>query len=109
MSFDGDWEIVIDTPIGRQIATLRIHDRDGAVSGTATQGDEIVNMIDPVINGDRIDWSQRITKPLKMTIKFSLARDGDALSGSAKPGIFPSSLVAGSRAARARQEEGIGR
>lgn len=97
MSFDGNWTITIATPIGKQQVDLKIEDRDGSVSGTATQGDETVDLIDPVIDGDQIHWSQHITKPMKMKIKFSLSRNGDALSGSAKPGILPSSAVTGTR------------
>lgn len=108
MSFDGAWRILINTPVGKQIVALQIQDRDGTVSGTATQGDESVEMIDPVIDGNKIEWSQRITKPMKLTIKFSLTRDGDALSGSAKPGILPSSVVTGTRQHAAQLEVGIG-
>lgn len=106
MGFAGDWRIVIDTPIGSQIVELHIQDRDGAVSGTATQGDEAVDMIDPVIDGDRIHWSQRITRPITMTIGFSLTRDGDMLSGSAKPGILPRSVVTGTRRLQGPVEAG---
>lgn len=97
MSFEGNWQIEIATPIGKQVVDLKIADRDGIVSGTATQGDETVDLIDPVVDGDTIRWSQQITKPMRMKIKFSLTRDGDTLSGSAKPGILPSSAVTGAR------------
>ena len=98
MSFDGRWQIVIPTPMGKQTVTLDIVDRDGAVSGTATSGEETVPFLDPVVEGDRIRWSQKISKPMSLTIKFDLARDGDALSGKAKAGIFPSTTVTGARA-----------
>lgn len=97
MSFDGHWKIEIATPIGKQMVDLKIADRDGTVSGTATQGDETVDLIDPVVEGNAIRWSQQITKPMRMKIKFALTRDGDTLSGSAKPGILPSSAVTGTR------------
>lgn len=97
MSFDGAWRIAIATPIGQQVAELRISDRDGILAGTATQGDETVEMIDLVANGNEIGWFQQITKPMRLKIKFSLTRDGDTLSGSAKPGILPKSAVTGTR------------
>ena len=56
-----------------------------------------MDLIDPVVEGDAIQWSQQITKPMRMKIKFALTRDGDALSGSAKPGILPRSVVTGTR------------
>lgn len=97
MSFDGNWRIEIATPIGRQVADLRISDQDGILAGTATQGDETVAMADLVADGDAIGWSQQISKPMRLTIKFALVRDGDTLSGTAKPGILPKSAVTGTR------------
>ena len=34
-----------------------------------------------------------------MTVRFDLVRDGDALSGKAKPGILPATAVTGVRLA----------
>lgn len=97
MSFAGNWRIAIATPIGEQVVDLRISDRNGILAGTATQGDETVEMADLVADGDEIGWSQRISKPMRLTIKFALTRDGDTLSGSARPGILPKSAVTGTR------------
>ncbi len=95
-NFDGDWNIQIKTPIGQQLVQLRIVDRDGApLAGTATMGAETVNFIDPSVEADHIRWAQHVTKPMALTIKFDLRREGDALSGTAKAGIFPASAVTG--------------
>ncbi len=107
MSFEGKWQIEIATPIGKQVVDLDIERRDGGgYAGTATQGDETVALVDPTVDGDRIQWSQQITKPMKMKIKFALTRDGDTLSGSAKPGILPNSAVTGTRRIEARPGQG---
>ena len=98
MSFDGRWQITIPTPMGKQNITLDIVDREGALSGTATSSEETVPFLDPVVEGNRIRWSQKISKPMNLTIKFDLVREGDALSGKAKAGIFPSTNVTGARA-----------
>jgi len=99
MSFDGCWKIRIPTPLGDQEVLLDINHKDGRLSGTATQGDETVPFLSPTVTGDRIIWSQCITKPMKMQINFELFRDGDTLSGKAKPGFFPGISVSGSRIA----------
>ncbi len=99
MAFDGRWAITIATPVGRQEVVLDIVHRDGVLSGTATQGAETVPFIDPVADGDRLTWSQKITKPMSMAVRFDLVRDGDALSGKAKPGILPATAVTGIRVA----------
>lgn len=97
MTFGGRWLITIATPIGMQEVSLDIADDGREVVGTATQGDEVVPFLNISIDGDRIRWSQQITKPMRLTIKFDLIRNGDILSGTAKPGILPSSKVQGIR------------
>lgn len=99
MSFDGHWHIVIPTPIGKQQVLLEIVERSGHLSGTATQGSETVPFVDPHVDGDRIRWSQQVTKPMRLSIKFDLIRKGDTLSGTAKPGILPATSVTGRRKA----------
>lgn len=97
MSFTGRWTIEIPTPIGKQEIVLDIVEENGAVRGMATSRDETVPFGDPVVEGDRIRWSQRITKPMKMNVKFDLTRTGDALAGTSKPGILPAIAINGRR------------
>lgn len=97
MSFEGRWTVTIATPIGKQTVALQITQRDGEVSGFATQGDETVGLLDPRLDGERLRWSQNVTKPMKLSIRFDVMCDGDTLSGTAKPGILPSVKVVGQR------------
>lgn len=98
MSFQGLWNVTIVTPIGKQEVELRLTQSDDKVSGTATQGRETVPLLDPQLDGERLRWSQSVTKPMKLAIKFDVTRDGDIMSGTAKPGILPSVKVTGQRA-----------
>lgn len=97
MDFDGTWMISVPTPLGKQDVLLDIIHGNGVLSGTATLGNETVPFIDPVVNGNEISWSQQVTKPMKMQIKFELAAEGNTLCGKAKPGYFPSIGVSGAR------------
>ena len=97
MSFDGNWKITIATPMGDQHARLELRTEDGKPAGTAAQGGESAPLIDPVVEGDRIRWSQDIQKPMPMTVKFDLVRAGDTLKGTAKAGFFLSATVTGER------------
>ena len=97
MSFNGRWAITVATPMGAQEVVLDIVDSGGVLSGTATQGGDTVAFIDPVVEGDKITWSQKITKPMNLTLKFDLTRSGDTLSGKVKPGILPATSVVGAR------------
>ncbi len=99
MGFQGLWNVTIATPIGKQEVELRLTEREGQVSGTATQRDETVPLLDPQRDGERLLWAQSVTKPMKLVIKFDVTRDGETLSGIAKPGILPSVKVAGHRIA----------
>jgi len=97
MTFDGTWKLIIATPMGDQHARIELKEEAGRVSGTASQGGASAPLIDPELDGARLRWSQEITKPMPMTIKFDLTRDGDALEGTAKAGFFMTAKVTGLR------------
>ena len=90
-------QVSIATPLGKQAVIFDILMENGSVRGTATQGDEIVDFIDPVIDDKRLTWSQSITKPFSMRLKFDVTVEGDFMSGSAKAGMLPASRLTGER------------
>jgi hypothetical protein len=67
------------------------------VHGTATQGDEVVEFIDPFIENEQLVWLQLVTKPMKLRLKFEVTVEGDHMSGTAKAGMLPTSKVTGER------------
>ena len=97
MNVGGTWRVVVATPIGKQHVILEITTRDGRVEGTATQGQDVVPFIDPVVEGDRLKWTQNVTKPLRLTLKFDVSVTGDTMSGTAKAGPLPTSRLTGER------------
>ncbi len=94
---DGDWDTLIATPIGKMAVRLHIAEVNGVIRGTATQGDEVSDFIDPVRKGNKLVWSQRITKPMRLNLNFEATVDGDLMSGTAKAGILPASRLTGRR------------
>lgn len=96
MSFVGTWDCTIATPIGVQNVKFHIREEAGKVTGEA-EGTETVPFLDAAIQGERLRWTQKTTKPMPLTIKFDVAHDGDELVGTAKPGIFPTVKVTGKR------------
>lgn len=94
----GQWELTIATPIGKLAVVLEIHERDGIISGTARGAAESTPLIDPVLVGDRLTWSQAISKPIRLNLTFDVTIDDDTLSGTSKAGRLPSSRVSGKRA-----------
>ncbi|KQL52199.1 thiamine biosynthesis protein ThiJ [Heyndrickxia shackletonii] len=95
--FDGKWDITIATPIGKQFIIAQISTKDGIVQGSAEQNGEISEFIDPVITENRMTWTQHITKPMSLKLKFEATVDGNKMEGVAKAGVLPSSKLTGER------------
>jgi len=95
--FDGDWDTTITTPVGSLPVKLSITTSDGLIQGTAIQGDEAVNFMNPVLQDNKLAWSLRITKPMRLNLKFEVAADGNHMTGIAKAGVLPASRLTGIR------------
>ncbi len=95
--FDGEWDTTIATPVGKQAVKLHIATVNGVIQGTAMQGDEVSAFIDPDLQGNTLRWSQRITKPMHLNLKFEVTVDGDVMTGIAKAGVLPASKLKGKR------------
>jgi hypothetical protein len=98
----GTWDLVIDTPIGRQHATLELSTQDGVLRGVARDqrhGDDIA-LTDLTLDGNRLTWGQAIRRPMRLNLTFDVVIDGDEMTGHSKAGRLPSSKVTGHRAAK---------
>jgi carbon-monoxide dehydrogenase large subunit len=49
------------------------------------------------VEGNRLKWEMKVTQPMPITLKYDLTVDGDALSGTAKLGMFGKAKVTGER------------
>jgi hypothetical protein len=101
MSVDGTWQLVIDTPIGRQRAVLQLSTVDGVRHGVARDeryGEE-VELTDIALDGNRLTWAQSITRPMRLNLRFDVTVDGDELTGRSKAGRLPAAKVTGHRIA----------
>lgn len=95
--FDGGWDATIATPVGKLLVKLSISNRNGMIQGTATQGDETIEMLDPVLQKNKLFWSLRVTRPMRLNLKFEVSVEGDHMTGIAKAGILPASKLIGNR------------
>jgi hypothetical protein len=98
MSVAGTWNLTIDTPMGKQNAVLTLEDTPSGVTGVASADGESMPLENLAVDGQRVTFKQAITKPMKLTVNFDLAVDGDTIAGKAKAGMFPAAKVTGSRA-----------
>lgn len=97
MSIAGNWTISIATPLGTQHVVLELIERDGKIEGVARGAAETVPMVNPVLEGNRLTWTQTISKPMRLHLAFEVTFAGDTLSGTSKAGILPTSRVTGAR------------
>ena len=95
--FDGEWDTIIATPVGKLEVKLSIATDGGTIRGTAIQGDETARFENPLLLDDKLAWSLRITKPMRLNLKFEVSADGDLMTGIAKAGVLPASKLTGKR------------
>lgn len=89
------------TPIGAIEARLTFSGDDDALTGTATGPRETVDLVDvrtsPTDQGERVTWTQSITKPMRLNLEFDVVVEGDTMRGFSRAGRLPRSAVAGGR------------
>ncbi|MEJ8545847.1 DJ-1/PfpI family protein [Brevibacillus borstelensis] len=95
--FDGKWDLILSTPIGKLTSVMTIATTGGVIRGTMQQGDDKVDMIDPRMESDRMTWALSVRKPMRLNLKFTVTIQGDTLTGNARAGMLPSSKVVGTR------------
>jgi hypothetical protein len=99
MSVAGTWNLTIATPIGKQAVVLELSVEDETIRGVAKGEAEDVELVDLVLDGNRLTWAQAITKPLRLNLKFEVTVVGDSMTGKSRAGRLPSSTVTGHRVA----------
>ena len=99
MAVDGKWEIVINSPLGAQKASLDIATDGNSLTGTQTAAQGSGPLENGKVDGNTVSWSAKITTPMPLTLDFTGTVDGDKLSGSVKAGSFGSFPFTGNRTA----------
>ena len=94
---EGKWDTTISTPIGNLPVLLELTSKDGQLAGTAEQGGDIVTLDNLVQKESNLTWSMKVTKPMPLTLKFSVLVDRDKMFGEAKAGMLPASKLTGHR------------
>lgn len=96
--FAGRWDATLSTPIGKMNVVFDITEVNGVIGGVATSDAESVDIVDARTEANRLTWTQSVTTPMKLTLKFDVTVEGDTMTGSYKAGLFPSSTVHATRA-----------
>ena len=98
MTADGNWSLVVSTPMGERQATLSAKTDGKALKGSQTAEGNTAEIFDGTVDGNAVAWKVSITDPMPMTLEFSGTVDGDKLSGSVTLGAFGSASFSGKRA-----------
>ncbi|MBS2966782.1 hypothetical protein KGA66_27345 [Actinocrinis puniceicyclus] len=100
MSVQGQWKLLVNTPMGDQRFTAVLHDEDGIVTGTMTNDANglTAEVFDGHSSGDALEFKMNL-KQMRMTLAFAVSVAGDELEGKVKAGMFGKFKVRGERAA----------
>jgi aerobic carbon-monoxide dehydrogenase large subunit len=96
-AIDGDWKMVLATPMGPQ--EMRGHfATDGQSLTGYLSSPEGQQAFTGTVEGNRLKFDLKVVKPMKITLKYDIAVEGDRLTGKVKMGIFGSAKLTGERA-----------
>ena len=98
MAVDGNWNIIMSTPMGDRDATLSLKNAGGTLTGTQAAEGNSIEIFDGTANGDDVAWKVSITNPMPLTLEFTGKVAGDSISGDMGLGFMGSFAFTGSRA-----------
>lgn len=94
---DGDWDCVVESPLGPQSFRFTVKTAGDRFSGHAGGSLGSIDIPDGVAEGDTLAWSMPVPKPMPMTLRCKATIDGDTLDGQVSAGIFGTFPVKGTR------------
>jgi aerobic carbon-monoxide dehydrogenase large subunit len=97
---DGEWRLVLATPLGPQTFTGYFATEGDVIRGTLHSGDLDPASFEGTVDGARCKWDLKVTKPISITLKYDVLIDGDKLTGKVKMGIFGNAKLSGERVRR---------
>jgi carbon-monoxide dehydrogenase large subunit len=95
-SVDGDWKMVMQTPMGPQEMTGRFVTDGESLSGELISPEGSQGFTGTA-QGNQLKFNLAVEKPMKMTLKYAITVDGDQLTGKVKLGMFGSATLTGER------------
>ena len=98
MAVDGNWNLVMTTPMGDRNATLNLKSAGGTLTGTQGADGNSTEIFDGTVNGDDVAWKVSITNPMPLTLDFTGKVAGDTMSGEMGLGMMGSFPFTGKRA-----------
>ena len=97
MTADGNWNLVVSTPMGERHGSLALKTEGTTLQGSQAADGNSTEIFDGTVNGNEIFWKVSITDPMPMTFEFAGTVDGDEIAGTLKLGEFGNSSFSGIR------------
>ena len=98
MAVDGNWNLVMSTPMGERKASLTVKADGGTLTGTQGADGNSTEIFEGTVSGDNVAWKVSITNPMPLTLSFTGAVSGDSMSGEMGIGPMGSFPFTGTRA-----------
>ena len=98
MAVDGNWNIVMTTPMGERNGALSLNNAGGTLTGIQGADGNSGEIFDGTVAGDDVAWKISITNPMPLTLAFSGKVAGDSMSGEMGIGPMGSFPFTGTRA-----------
>ncbi len=95
MTADGNWNLVVSTPMGERQATLSVKTDSSVLKGSQMADGNSTEIFGGTVSGDAISWKVSIADPMPMTLEFNGTINGDEVSGSVVLGDFGTSSFSG--------------
>ena len=98
MTVDGNWSLVMATPMGERRATLSVKTEGSTLMGSQMADDgNSAEIFDGTVDGNQVSWKVSIIDPMPMTLEFNGTVDGNKVSGNVTMGEFGSASFSGTR------------
>ena len=95
---DGNWDVVVKSPLGDQKLTLTVKSDGNSFTGTGSGAMGSAD-ISGQVDGNTLTWKQQVTTPMPMTLDMNATVDGDTMTGTVGAGAFGSFPLNGTRSA----------
>ena len=92
----GTWELTLATSMGPQHSRMHVTAQDDGFRGRMENPAGDVDIVGSV-DGDRLKWDVKLTRPIPLTVRFDVNVDGNVFRGRAKMGLFGKADVSGRR------------
>jgi hypothetical protein len=81
---EGKWNITINTPMGHRSGVLDLSVSGRTLTGSLSDAEHHVAISDGRVEGNKLSWKAKVTKPMRLSFKFTAIVEQDRISGEAR-------------------------